>query len=204
MKPIGIGLGIGLGIGIGSQRADARRNLLTYTEQFDNAEWGKNFCTITANSIIAPDGATTADKLVEGLDVAQQHDVRRLSAVSALGTYTFSVYAKAAERTRIALGQFASPAVATVFDIQGGTVIGAATGYGAAASAAIASAGSGWYRCSITQATTDTQSFFITTVQGSGTLVFYDGDGASGVHLWGAQLELGSAVTAYQVIVAGT
>ena len=40
-----------------------RRNLLTYTEQFDNAAWPKTNATITANAAVAPDGTTTADTL---------------------------------------------------------------------------------------------------------------------------------------------
>jgi hypothetical protein len=41
----------------------ARVNLLTKTEQFDDAAWSKTATTITANSTIAPDGTTTADTL---------------------------------------------------------------------------------------------------------------------------------------------
>ncbi len=38
-----------------------RRNLLTWTEQFDNAAWTKTNGTITANTDTAPDGTLTAD-----------------------------------------------------------------------------------------------------------------------------------------------
>jgi hypothetical protein len=41
----------------------ARYNLLTYTEQFDNAAWTKTNVTVTANSTTAPDGTLTADTL---------------------------------------------------------------------------------------------------------------------------------------------
>ena len=44
---------------------ESRTNLLTYSEQFDNAVWTKSNASITANAIIAPDGTLTADKLVE-------------------------------------------------------------------------------------------------------------------------------------------
>jgi hypothetical protein len=40
-----------------------RTNLLKYSEQFDNAAWEKNNCTITPNDIAAPDGTITADKI---------------------------------------------------------------------------------------------------------------------------------------------
>ena len=52
----------------------APNNLLTFSEQFDNAAWSKVNATITANTIAAPDGTTTADRLVNtglwGLDQA--------------------------------------------------------------------------------------------------------------------------------------
>lgn len=41
----------------------ARYNLLTYSEQFDNAAWQKTNITVTANAIAAPDGTLSADKI---------------------------------------------------------------------------------------------------------------------------------------------
>lgn len=178
---------------------DWRRNLLTYTEQFDNAVWGKSNASVIVNSISSPDSMTTAEKLVEALDVNKQHDVRQTNVVSSIGTYAFSVYAKSAERTRIALGQFSSPARCTVFDLSNGTVVGAAAAYLAATDATIENVGNGWYRCSIIQTITGTQSFFVCLVNDSNT-VFYNGDGTSGVYIWGAQLEVGSTATEYQRI----
>ena len=42
------------------------KNLLIYTDSFDNVNWGKGSVSITANSTTAPNGTTTADKLIEG------------------------------------------------------------------------------------------------------------------------------------------
>jgi hypothetical protein len=39
------------------------RNLLTHTEELDNAAWSKTGVTVTANSVTAPDGSLTADVL---------------------------------------------------------------------------------------------------------------------------------------------
>ena len=41
-----------------------RYNLLTYTEQFDNAAWTKGSTTVSSNSIASPDGSNTADTIV--------------------------------------------------------------------------------------------------------------------------------------------
>jgi hypothetical protein len=42
----------------------ASTNIIVYSEQFENAAWGKNTVTVTANNVAAPDGTITADKLV--------------------------------------------------------------------------------------------------------------------------------------------
>lgn len=42
----------------------ASTNLLTYSEQFDNAAWSKTRCTITENASTAPDGTNTANEIV--------------------------------------------------------------------------------------------------------------------------------------------
>jgi hypothetical protein len=53
---------------------DARVNLLTYSEQFDNAAWQKQVSgvasapVVTANAGTAPDGTTTADRIVFALN----------------------------------------------------------------------------------------------------------------------------------------
>ena len=69
-------------------------NLLTYSEQFDNAAWAKsNGATISANATTAPDGNTTADKFVQGAN-----STNGLSSPSIPGKvstlYCFSCYVR--------------------------------------------------------------------------------------------------------------
>ncbi len=42
----------------------ARYNLVTYSEQFDNAVWNGTNTTVSQNAAVAPDGTTTADKII--------------------------------------------------------------------------------------------------------------------------------------------
>ena len=78
-----------------------RTNLVTYSEQFDNAYWTKDGATITANAITAPDGNLTADKLNETATTGA-HRIGRATFPS--GTQrTFSVFAKKTERDFISL-----------------------------------------------------------------------------------------------------
>jgi hypothetical protein len=44
---------------------DNGQNLLTYSDQLDNAAWTKSGASITANAVTAPDGTSTADGLIE-------------------------------------------------------------------------------------------------------------------------------------------
>jgi hypothetical protein len=166
---------------------EQRTNLLTYSEQFDNAAWTNNSSSEQADAAVAPDGTTTADKLIEN-NTTNVHGFARGGGSESLvnGTvYTFSVYAKAAERTFVYL-QALSTFTKTYFNLSTGVV--SATGAGHTPS--IIALANGWYRCAITF-TSDTTNNSIRAIgmsAVSGT-ESYAGDGTSGLFLWGAQLE---------------
>lgn len=63
-------------------------NLLTYSEAFDNAVWAKTTVTATANSIAAPNGYQTADTLLAAGANSTALQTFTASAVP----YTFSIY----------------------------------------------------------------------------------------------------------------
>lgn len=71
-------------------------NLLTYSEEFDNASWFKSGSFSTsqvANAAVAPDGSRTAEQYTNAS--SGTNNVRKALAISA-GDYTFSIYLKAA------------------------------------------------------------------------------------------------------------
>jgi hypothetical protein len=180
---------------LGRKPKGGRRNLLTFTEQFDNAAWTKANSNAVANSTTAPDGATTADKLVEN-SATSDHFISNPATTTA-AAYTFTVYAKAAERNWLALLLFDSGGTArtTYFDVQNGVV--GTVGLGVTAS--IEALPNGWYRCRATIATALAGTATARVYLANGNTVFnYTGDGTSGLFLWGAQLELGSTATPYQ------
>lgn len=172
---------------------ESRTNLLTYSEQFNDAAWVKTRATVTANSTTAPDGTTTADKLVEDTTASNSHALRQSPSLSAVA-YSFSVYAKAGERSWIRLVNASGTNQAAYFNLSSG-VVGTV---GASATASISSAGNGWYRCSIvfTVASAGANSIDIRLANADGG-DFYTGDGISGIYLWGAQLEAGAFATSY-------
>jgi hypothetical protein len=178
------------------QTTPASVNLLTFTQQFDNAAWTKTAATVTANTTVAPDGTSTADKLVE-TTAASAHTCRNTATVTASTTYTLTVYAKAGERTWIAVDPV-SPGVSnniTFFNLSNGTIGTSAAGN----TAAITDAGNGWYRCTVTRTTAVGQitCFAQFAPASADNTVSYTGDGTSGLFIWGAQLEVGSTATTY-------
>jgi hypothetical protein len=74
---------------------ESRTNLQVYSEEFDNGAWSKVRTTITANTIIAPDGTLTADKLVQDNDKASAGVIYDTKSLTLGNDYTFSCYAKA-------------------------------------------------------------------------------------------------------------
>jgi hypothetical protein len=177
-----------------------RTNLLTYSEEFDNAAWGKIGSTITANATAAPDGTTTADSNIESAAL-DEHGVSQVCAISS-GLNTISISVKANSRTRCRIG-FANSSFGGMtaaqrfayFDVSTGTVVQNISG----GFSTIVSEGNGWYRCSVSQnliagdAAGAVQLLFID----SGVNTFYTGNGTSGLFLWGAQIETGDIATDY-------
>jgi len=173
-----------------------RRNLLTYTEQFDNSVWGKARSSVASNVVVAPDGTLTGDKLVEDTSVTLSHYTVQ-SVTTTAATHSTSVYAKAAERSWMLL-ENVTAGYSAYFDLASG-LVGTISG----GTASITSVGNGWYRCSITGTATAASNAFRIYVAQSNNTVAYTGDGTSGIYTWGAQLELGSTASTYQKITDG-
>ena len=175
-----------------------RANLFEQSEVLTNAAWGKSAVTISANVAVAPDGAPSADKVVEDATTGDHYVSNPHSWSSGL-TYTMSVFAKAVERQHLQLvlnsAAFGSTKVA------GFTLAGAgASVVSAGATAGIERHESDWYRCWVTATSTAAVSAApqirlatsLTT-----TLASYAGDGSSGLYVWGGQLETAPAPTYY-------
>lgn len=166
--------------------ASWRRNLLTYSEQFDNAYWTKASATVTANSAVAPDGTTTADTITATAANGYAIPASNIFASAGGNTYTYSVYAKAGTSDVVTLLCAAASTYNATFNLATQVV----SSVSANAQASMVSVGSGWFRLILTcnsvanQVYTELQNGRIA----NGTTIF----------LWGAQLERGSTATEYQ------
>jgi len=174
----------------------APMNLLTFSEQFDNAAWTKDGVTIAANATTSPNGTTTADRYVESA-LNELHSINSITVTASAGvTYTLSVYAKNAGRfLRLILptATFGTAASAN-FDLVSGVAHNTA-----GSGAEIQAVGDGWYRCSVRVTATNSASGIVTvasTTTSLGTGI-YQGDGTSGIFIWGAQLESNATATTY-------
>jgi hypothetical protein len=168
------------------------KNLLTYSEQFDHAAWAKTRATIEANADLSPDGVASADKLVESA-VAGSSYVYTSVTVDPGGTYVLSVYAKASEHHTFRFRDF-TEAGNVSFDLIGGV---ATSPTGPFSNPIIVSVGGGWFRCT---------SLWTPSTPGAHNLcpceIASDYAVGSGLYVWGAQLERGSAASDYDPVDA--
>lgn len=135
-----------------------------------------------------PLGGNTADFIQEDSTASGAHRLSRSISNPASESMIFSVYAKADARSWVLLYFNSGTAY---FNLTNG-VLGTATGV----SASIESAGGGWYRCSIEKVPNTSDAAFIAGTT-TNAVQFWNGDNASGIFLWGAQLRRATSSTNY-------
>ena len=167
-----------------------RTNLVTYSSEFDNADWLKINSTITANSDISLDGTQNADRIYDDA-VSGQHRVGENISVVSGTTYTFSVFAKKGTlRYCYLLTSASGTNVRYYFDLQDGVSI--------TVGGKIEDYGSGWYRISAQVAAAATgNSLFTFNLTDSSSSITYSGTGTGYHMIYGYQCEAGSYATSY-------
>lgn len=176
---------------------ESRTNLLLYSQQFDNAAWGKSDTTVTADQAQAPDGTTTADLLTEGSAGTAQ--VNQAVTITAGQTLSVSRYFKRGNSDWVLI-KIDSTGGANGFGQWFNLSTGAkgnqySFGTGAFVSATVTQASNGFYRCVVTgtvdaAATTAAVRTFNTSGNNTETRV----NGATRYE-WQADLQVGSFIT---------
>ena len=167
-------------------------NLITYSEDFSNVAWSKVNTTISADSILSPDGSVNADKLIPDATLGS-HTVRD-SFASSTGDFTQSIFAKKGEFKNLLVwddtlgsGIGVNLDDLSIFRNQGTFTYD------------IIDYGNDWYRISVTRSYTSQSPFpsFYVYDNSDTPQISYSGDGTSGIYIYGAQLEQQSYATSY-------
>jgi hypothetical protein len=176
--------------------AVAEQNLLFSSQVFTGvAQWSASNVSFVTNSIVAPDGTTTATTLTSTSSVLSNTGVFQ-SATFVAGS-TASFYAKAGTSNYAAANIFNVNTSWATFNLSAGTV---SSSNGCTAS--IVSVGNGWYRCVLANLLNVGASPILIIIgkdADPAASPWLSGTWASGnnIYIWGAQLEQRSSVTAY-------
>lgn len=184
------------------------RNLLSYTEDFTNAYWNKYGSTITANTVIAPNGTLTADTLQENTLNTEHHVKTTLNGLIPSETYTYSNYVKYNDRRYMLITVYYNggiyPNYYATFDILNGVFVSQSGGSGATIiGSSITADNNGWYRITVSgQLGVFSNNIVVQTNLLDDSLAqVYIGTSKS-AYVWGAQFETGSTATPYQPVLA--
>ena len=172
-------------------------NLLTYSQDISNGNWIKGQSSAGSLST-APDGTTTAYKLVEDTSNNFHFIYQQVTLTSTY--YTLSCFVKAAERSFGYIQVFnGTDNIVTYFNLSTG-VVGNGTG-----TDTITPYPNGWYRISVSGNVTTAGSATVYIVMNStyvsGT---YQGIAGYGLYFWGLQLERGQSASPYIETTAST
>ena len=172
-------------------------NLIQQSNSFSTSPWINNN-VVLVSGLTAPDGTATAWSLTGTTtnavhSITQQMSQKPPLPATILYTETSTVRAKANGYNFLVLYASDGSNYFAYFNLAAGTVGTVNAGL----TASIASLGGGWYQCSITRTIVNNGSYFAFGAASADNTYSYPGDGVSGVLLWHAQVNGGSAATAY-------
>ena len=181
-----------------------RTNIVTYSEQFNDAAWVKTNATVTANASPSPDGYQNADLFVPASGSTGRVDQVTSTASANNTTYTGSIYFKKPTLAIDNVTFYVSDTSTAVGSHRFGITVnltnftGAAFtfGNGVITSVSVVAVGNDWYRAiftgSVTSGATGNWAFAARVLTTNATI-----NGTNGLLIWGAQLEAGAYPTSY-------
>ena len=165
-----------------------RTNLLTHSEYFGASYWTKSGASVVGG-FTSPEGLGNAYKLVEGTNNGSHQIYSSFFSGSAGNNYTTSFFVKAGERTWCRIMNYGGAVV--FFDLANGV-----KGTESNATGSIEPLADGWYKISSTYSSQSNERAYLHIAESNNT-TSYQGNGSSGIYVFGAQAELGSYATSY-------
>ena len=176
-------------------------NLVLQSEAFNVSPWGGNNYTFSSG-FLAPNGSASAIKIIRDNTLTSVSNIQQnISPVNVSTDYTYSIYAKAGELSKIGIREGVATGAYFTVNLATGAPIDSSN----AASPSISPAGNGWYRISFRITTTAAQTSYGCRIyalpdsytSGSPSIVNWAGNGSDGLYIWGAQLEQSTTVGEY-------
>jgi len=181
--------------------SEARTNLLTYSNDLTGASWITTENSNTANAGVSPDGTSNANKVVPNTSSGVHYTYQVLNLPNT--DHSVSVYVASAGygfATICAGLNGSSNYYAVVIDLSDGTQTAVYSAGLQSKTATVEPVGS-FYKVSISG---DGEKYFVVGASDTGTYTpssygfkSFQGDGTSGILVYGAQLEVGSTPSSY-------
>jgi hypothetical protein len=174
-------------------------NLIENSEDFSQDVTLSNCSLVSGFS--APDSSSNAFKLVEdNTNSLKLFRANNDTNTTASTSHSASIFVKAGERTKVRVYGYhlTNQKFSVDYDLNGNQFLGTNTSNSQVDGHSIKDYGDGWKRITVTgqKAATYSWDVGVSPLDDSGN-VTYQGDGTSGVYIWGAQLETGSVSTSY-------
>ena len=170
------------------------RNLLTDSQDFERSAWVKANSTIVNDSVQAPDGTLTADRIESNTAAVAGHETFQNKAISTPANYAFTVYLKPAERSVVRVfANFiggAGIAYATV-DLSSCSILNSTF-----TASSCTDVGNGWVRV-FGRNNSGAASSVNAGVSYVGNAFSGSVPVGEGIYLWGSQLEPGTTASDY-------